>query len=130
MGKGDYKVGFGKPPKSGQFKPGQSGNPKGRSKGTKNLKTDLAEELGERIMITEGGKAKKLSKQRALLKALMAKALKGDTRATGIIVGMVDRYLGDADTSGSAISAAGKSDDAILEAFKAQILAEAKNGKM
>ena len=26
----DYDVGYGKPPKSGQFKPGQSGNPKGR----------------------------------------------------------------------------------------------------
>jgi Family of unknown function (DUF5681)/Helix-turn-helix domain len=66
------------------FKPGHSGNPEGRPKGTKNLKTDLMEELSERISISEGGKPKKLSKQRALLKSLAAKAIKGDARAMNI----------------------------------------------
>jgi hypothetical protein len=41
---GDYQVGYGKPPKHTQFKPGKSGNPQGRPKGTKNLKTDLIAE--------------------------------------------------------------------------------------
>ena len=31
-----YEVGYGKPPKSTQFKPGRSGNPKGRTKGSRN----------------------------------------------------------------------------------------------
>ncbi len=44
---GGYDVGYRKPPKHTRFKPGQSGNPRGRPKGTKNLKTDLIEELGE-----------------------------------------------------------------------------------
>jgi hypothetical protein len=43
----DYDVGHAKPPKHTRFQPGQSGNPRGRPKGTKNLKTDLIEELGE-----------------------------------------------------------------------------------
>ena len=43
----DEKVGYRRPPKKSRFKPGQSGNPKGRPKGTKNLKRDLIEELQE-----------------------------------------------------------------------------------
>ena len=37
----DYDVGHRKPPESARWKKGQSGNPTGRSKGTKNLKTNL-----------------------------------------------------------------------------------------
>ena len=71
-------VGYGKPPKKTRFKKGRSGNPKGRPKGTKNLKTDLAEELAERINLSEGGQKITISKQRAMLKSLMIKAVKGD----------------------------------------------------
>ncbi len=41
------KIGYGRPPKAGQFKPGQSGNPQGRPKGSTNLATDLSAELAE-----------------------------------------------------------------------------------
>lgn len=77
----NYEIGYGKPPKETQFKPGQSGNPKGRAKGTKNLAADLREEMNERVNIREGDRIKRISKQRATVKALQAKALKGDTRA-------------------------------------------------
>ena len=90
----DYPVGYGRPPKHTRFKPGHSGNPKGRPQGTKNLKTDLMEELSERISISEGGKPKKLSKQRALLKSLMARAItKGDARAANILLNLMVRVL-------------------------------------
>lgn len=45
----DPPVGYKKPPVAKQFQPGQSGNPAGRPKGSKNLKSELAEELQERI---------------------------------------------------------------------------------
>ena len=60
--KSDYEVGYKKPPKDTQFKPGQSGNPLGRPKGTKNLKTDLMEELGQKIVVREGDRPLEVSK--------------------------------------------------------------------
>jgi hypothetical protein len=70
----DYEVGYKTPPKDTQFKPGQSRNPNGRPKGARNLKTDLADELQERIVLREGGERRTVSKQRAMLK-LMERAL-------------------------------------------------------
>jgi hypothetical protein len=85
------KVGYGKPPRSSQFKPGKSGNPKGRPKGSLNLATDLAEELSEKITVREDGHARRVSKQRALIKSLMAKALQGDVRANATILALYAR---------------------------------------
>ena len=46
---GDHKVGYGKPPAETRFKPGHSGNPRGRPKGSKNYKTILMERMRERV---------------------------------------------------------------------------------
>ena len=88
-----YKVGYGKPPKARQFKRGKSGNPKGRPKGSLNLATDLTAELGEHITVREDGRPRKVSKQRALIKSLMAKALQGDVRAMASLLALYARVI-------------------------------------
>ena len=84
----EYQVGYRKPPKATRFQAGQSGNPKGRPKGSSNLASDLSAELGEHITVREGGQARHISKQRALIKSLMAKALQGDVRATTALLAL------------------------------------------
>jgi|TARA_R110002072_G_scaffold58405_3_gene148981 hypothetical protein len=89
----DYDVGYGKPPKHTQFKPGKSGNPKGRPKQTRNFKTDLQEELQALVTVSEGGKTKTVSRQQAVIMRTMEKALQGDLKAVKMLVGWASTYL-------------------------------------
>lgn len=90
---GDYKVGYRKPPTHTRFTKGKSGNPKGRPRGTKNLRTDLREELAEQISVREGDRTVKISKQRGIIKSLVARTLKGDSRASASLLGLILRVL-------------------------------------
>lgn len=85
------KVGYKSPPKTHRFKPGESGNPRGRPKGTRNLGTDLKDILGRRVSIREDGKERRISRQEALLLSLYNKALHGDVRAATAIITMLSK---------------------------------------
>lgn len=85
----DDEVGYCKPPKQTRFKPGQSGNPNGKPRGSRGLRTELRSELGELVTITENGKSRRMPKRRVVIKALIAKALKGDVRAAEKIMQLV-----------------------------------------
>lgn len=80
------KVGYGKPPKHSQFKPGQSGNRAGRPKGKRAFLDDLLAELSEIVSITENGRTQRVTKQRAVMKSAFAKASKGDFRALNFLL--------------------------------------------
>ncbi len=73
----DYEVGCGKPPKEYQFKPGQSGNPRGRPKSRKSGSTDISELLGEPIKVTTGGKVRDMGPFEASLRKLAKRAVGG-----------------------------------------------------
>ena len=48
-----YAVGYGKPPRHSRFEPGQSGNPRGRPPGSKNLSSLLKKALDEPVIVVE-----------------------------------------------------------------------------
>src|SRR5260370_31225451 len=64
----DYEVGYRKPPGHTRFKKGQSGNPKGRPAGAKNLSTLLSEALNEPVVVTENGGQRQITKRAAIIK--------------------------------------------------------------
>ena len=127
MSDSDYSVGYKKPPKSTQFKPGESGNPKGRPKDLKNLASDLQEELEQIVVVHEGNQTLKVTKQRAMLKSLFAKAMKGETRASSALINLIIG-LELSKAQQAEISTLDDDDLEILEAYKQHILSNAKNG--
>jgi hypothetical protein len=96
----DYEIGYGKPPLASRFKPGISGNPRGRPKGARNSANVLRDELAQVITITEGGKPKRITKLEAIVKAAALKGLKGDPRPMAQLLDLLDKLsahgLGDA----------------------------------
>ncbi len=86
------KAGFKHPPKKNQFKPGQSGNPRGRPRGSRNFKTDLLEELYSKIVVTQEGRRRTITRQQALLKQLMVDALRGQPKARHDVITLIMTY--------------------------------------
>jgi len=85
--------GYGRPPKHSQYQKGRSGNPRGRPKGATSFKADLAAELQEKLALTENGKERKITKQRAFIKTLTAAAIKKDIRAVNALLACM-RFFG------------------------------------
>lgn len=85
-----YDTGYGKPPENTRFKPGRSGNPKGRPKGASNksrsaseesLMTIIEEEIYRRIALTDGNGQAETSMARLVLRSIGRDALKGRSQA-------------------------------------------------
>ena len=85
----DFPVGYGKPPTKTQFKKGQSGNPKGRPKGSTNLDELIRKLLMKPVTVTQNGKATKVPTIEALLAKAISRAASGDHRALKLILDML-----------------------------------------
>ena len=77
----DYEVGDRRPPKQSQFKPGQSGNPKGRPKGSVNLRTRVTRQLRQSVPVTRHGRQVKMLKADLIAHQIVDAAAKGNLKA-------------------------------------------------
>ena len=84
-----YEVGYGRPPKSGQFKKGLSGNPTGRPKGSKNLATVVLKEARQLVRVNGPRGSRKVTKLEAALMQMGNKAAQGDLRASREFIHLV-----------------------------------------
>jgi Family of unknown function (DUF5681) len=120
-----YEVGYGRPPRAHRFKPGRSGNPKGRPKGAKNEDTILTNLLNRRIDIREAGRLRKITVLEAMLLKFAEEALKGDPKAATFLL---NRYRppDSEEGSGNEIS---QEDQEILDAFTKRVQDQFKGKK-
>ncbi len=77
----DYEVGYCRPPKHGQIKPGEVRNKRGKARGTRSLKNDVREILNMPVPLNDPGRKRKVTTRKAALLKLREKALKGDSRS-------------------------------------------------
>jgi hypothetical protein len=87
-----YKVGYGKPPKHTQFKPGQCPNPRGRPKKRQNVRTMILDVLNQPVPITQNGKKKTVPALKATYQKVLGEALlKGNIRAVLLLTQLAER---------------------------------------
>lgn len=97
---GDYEVGYGKPPVEHRFKPGLSGNNKGRPRKMKNLDhensiavfADAVEIFAEKFEINERGRKKNVSYRKVAVRRYLNAAVKSDDpKVLGDLVKYIER---------------------------------------
>ena len=113
----DYVVGYRRPPRETQFRPGKSGNAQGRTKRSTDMGTVLRELLDEPMRIREGERIRVVPKREALARTLLARALSGDTKSIGALIGM--RAFGPAAPEGSSAAPVPGESERIVAEFLA-----------
>jgi hypothetical protein len=118
--KRDYEVGYGKPPSHTRFTKGRSGNPRGRPRGAKNLKTLLSEALNECVIVTENGGRRKVTKREAIITQLVNRSATADWRAIKILLELVREIEGQSEPASPETSAFNEADEKVLEQLRAR----------
>jgi hypothetical protein len=98
----DSAAGYGRPPVASRFKPGKSGNPKGRPKGAKNLKTLIREAMIASIPIQEGEKTRRVTRLEGVVLRQIQSALRGNDKSAMAVLKMALQlgFLQDSSESG------------------------------
>jgi hypothetical protein len=117
----DYEVGYGKPPCQTRFKKGQSGNPRGRAPGSKNLSTLLSEALNEPVIVAENGGRRKITKREAIVTQLVNRSATADLRALKILLGLVRDIEPETEPASSGAATFTAADEKVIEQLKARL---------
>jgi hypothetical protein len=116
----DYEVGYGKPPRHTRFKKGQSGNPRGRPSGSKNLKTLLNEALNERVVVTDEGGRRNITKREAIVTQLVNRSATADLRALKILLDTLRDIEGQTEPASSETAEFSEADEKVIEQLRAR----------
>jgi hypothetical protein len=122
----EEKPGYKRPPKATQFKPGTSGNPRGRPKKPRDLEDDLIEMLSKNITVREDGKLRKISRQKAILRKLLSQALQGDAKALSSILSMRMKFDATREAPEQRAEEISDSDEVILDDYVRRRLEDMK----
>jgi hypothetical protein len=83
----DYEVGYKKPPRHSQFKPGNRANPRGRGKRKRRTEAEIVHDImTQSVTFVEGGKSKRAPRIKLMIKSLGAAALKGEVGAAEVLL--------------------------------------------
>ena len=118
--RGDYDVGYGKPPRHTRFAKGQSGNPRGRPCGAKNFTTLLEEALHEPVTVTENGGRRKVSKRQAIVTQLVNRSATADFRAIKILLDIVRDIERQTEPASPETAEFGEADQKVLEQIRSR----------
>src|SRR5580693_1288710 len=118
----DDEVGYGKPPRRTRFTKGQSGNPRGRLPGAKNLKTLLREALNEFVIVTENGGHRKITKRQAIITQLVNRSATADWRAIKILLDLVRDIEVQTEAASPETSAFTAADEKVIEQLRTRFL--------
>lgn len=113
------KVGYRRPPVHTRFKPGQSGNPRGRPKGAKNIDAQCRSLLSRKVTIQENGERRKVTAVEAILLTSIQRAVRGDNRSAKLVFDLLHRLPNMEDAETGTVSSA--EDQAIIDEFLATL---------
>lgn len=86
-------VGYKRPPRHSQFKPGQSGNPAGRPKKKKKSDTEILDAaLNKVVTVKRSGAEVRMTAKEAMLERLVSMALGGDLRAIKLVDSLMEKF--------------------------------------
>jgi hypothetical protein len=124
----DKDVGYGRPPRRTRFRPGQSGNPRGRPKGARSTGTIVTGVLNRKVSLTSAGQRRQVALKEAIVLRMAEAALKGDLKAAAALFSLAERAAEAAEME-PALTPQDQADETIIASFLARQTPEPPSGE-